>query len=46
MNYAETVSYLFNQLPMFSKIGEAAYKKDLTNTIALCEALGNPHKKI
>lgn len=45
MNYAETVSYLFNQLPMFSKIGEAAYKKDLTNTIALCEALGNPHKK-
>lgn len=45
MNYAETVSYLFNQLPMFSKIGEAAYKKDLTNTIALCETLGNPHKK-
>ncbi|MBT9484841.1 folylpolyglutamate synthase/dihydrofolate synthase family protein [Sediminibacterium sp.] len=45
MNYAETVSYLFNQLPMFSKIGEAAYKKDLTNTIALCEALDNPHKK-
>jgi len=45
MNYAETVSYLFNQLPMFSKIGEAAYKKDLTNTIALCEVLGNPHKK-
>lgn len=45
MNYAETVSYLFDQLPMFSKIGEAAYKKDLTNTIALCEALGNPHKK-
>lgn len=30
---------------MFSKIGEAAYKKDLTNTIALCGALGNPHKK-
>lgn len=30
---------------MFSKIGEAAYKKDLTNTIALCEALGNPQKK-
>lgn len=45
MNYAETVSYLFNQLPMFSKIGEAAYKKDLTNTIALCEILDNPHKK-
>lgn len=45
MNYAETLSYLFHKLPMFSKIGEAAYKKDLTNTIALCEALGNPHQK-
>lgn len=30
---------------MFSKVGESAYKKDLTNTIALCEALGNPQKK-
>ena len=45
MNYADTLSYLFNKLPMFSKVGESAYKKDLTNTIALCEALGNPHKK-
>ncbi|MFX5747478.1 bifunctional folylpolyglutamate synthase/dihydrofolate synthase, partial [Acinetobacter baumannii] len=26
-----------------SRIGAAAYKKDLTNTIALCEAIGNPH---
>lgn len=30
---------------MFSRIGAAAIKKDLHNTIALCEALGNPHKK-
>src|ERR1700741_5206026 len=30
---------------MFSRIGAAAYKKDLTNTIALCEILVNPHKK-
>lgn len=30
---------------MFSRQGESAYKKDLTNTIRLCEALGNPHKK-
>ena len=28
---------------MFSRLGAAAYKKDLYNTIALCEALGNPH---
>lgn len=42
MNYQETVNYLFEQLPMFSKIGAAAYKEDLTNTILLCKALGNP----
>ncbi len=45
MTYAETLSYLYEQLPMFSRIGIAAYKKDLTNTIQLCEALGDPHKK-
>lgn len=42
MNYAETIHYLFTRLPMFSRIGAAAYKKDLTNTIQLCEYLGNP----
>ncbi|MDD2793700.1 MAG: Mur ligase family protein, partial [Sediminibacterium sp.] len=45
MNYPETIRYLFEKLPMFSRQGESAYKKDLTNTIRLCEALGNPHKK-
>ena len=30
---------------MFSRIGAPAYKADLTNTIKLCEHLGNPHKK-
>jgi dihydrofolate synthase/folylpolyglutamate synthase len=29
---------------MFTRIGAAAYKKDLHNTIILLEALGNPHK--
>lgn len=43
MNYQQTIEYLFSQLPMFSRLGAAAYKKDLHNTIALCEALGNPH---
>lgn len=43
MTYQQTIDYLFHRLPMFSRIGAAAYKKDLTNTIALCEALGNPH---
>lgn len=42
MNYTQTLAYLFTQLPMFSRVGAAAYKPDLTNTIKLCEALGNP----
>jgi dihydrofolate synthase/folylpolyglutamate synthase len=42
MNYDQTLEYLFTQLPMFSRVGAAAYKADLTNTVALCEALGNP----
>jgi dihydrofolate synthase/folylpolyglutamate synthase len=42
MDYPETLDYLFSMLPMFSRIGAAAFKKDLTNTITLCNALGNP----
>lgn len=42
LTYSQTLSYLFNQLPMFTRIGAAAFKKDLTNTLALCELLGNP----
>lgn len=45
MSYQETLDYLFNRLPMFSHIGAAAYKKDLANTIRLCEALGNPQRR-
>jgi len=30
---------------MYSRIGAAAFKKDLANTITLCEYLGNPHKE-
>ncbi len=42
MTYQETIDYLFTKLPMYSRIGAAAYKKDLTNTILLCKQLGNP----
>lgn len=45
MNYQETLDYLFTQLPMFQRIGPAAYKKDLTNTLALCSVLGDPQHK-
>jgi len=43
-SYSETLDYMFNQLPMFHNIGKAAYKADLNNTIALLEAIGNPHR--
>jgi dihydrofolate synthase / folylpolyglutamate synthase len=46
MNYDQTIEYLFTRLPMFSRIGSAAYKADLSNTIQLCEALHNPQEKI
>jgi dihydrofolate synthase/folylpolyglutamate synthase len=42
MTYPETLAYLYGTLPVFQRIGAAAYKNDLTNTYALCEALGNP----
>jgi len=45
MTYADTLTYLYANLPMFQRVGAVAYNKDLTNTQALCEELGNPHKK-
>ena len=45
MNYEETLDYLFTKLPMYQREGKVAFKKDLTNTIVLLEALDNPHKK-
>ncbi len=46
MTYQQTLDYLFTRLPMFSRIGAAAYKADLTNTIRLCDALNNPQHKL
>lgn len=44
-DYDQAVQYLYDNLPMFQRIGAGAFKKDLTNTILLCEALGNPQLK-
>lgn len=44
MNYQQTLSWLFSQLPMYQRDGKAAYKADLSNTLALDNYLGNPHK--
>ncbi|MEO8770534.1 MAG: folylpolyglutamate synthase/dihydrofolate synthase family protein [Ferruginibacter sp.] len=45
MTYEQTIDHLYSQLPMFSRIGAAAYKKDLHNTIELCNAIDNPENK-
>jgi len=42
MNYQQAIDYLYNQLPMFQRLGAAAYKANLDNTIALCNMLENP----
>jgi dihydrofolate synthase / folylpolyglutamate synthase len=44
MNYKETLEYLFSRLPMYQRIGKAAYKADLATTTALDNYFGNPHK--
>lgn len=41
-SYQEVIEYLFARLPMFTRDGASAYKKDLDNTLRFCEALGNP----
>ncbi|HNP06296.1 MAG TPA: folylpolyglutamate synthase/dihydrofolate synthase family protein [Cyclobacteriaceae bacterium] len=45
MTYQQTLEYLYKELPMFQRVGPAALKADLRNTILLCESLGNPQHK-
>ncbi|MCG8236920.1 bifunctional folylpolyglutamate synthase/dihydrofolate synthase [Tenacibaculum finnmarkense] len=45
MTYQQTLDWMFAQLPMYQKEGKTAFKKDLTNSIALSNELGNPEKK-
>ena len=46
MDYPETLAYLYERLPMFSRIGKAAYKADLSNTHALMDVLGHPERRL
>ncbi len=46
MNYQQTLQFLYAQLPMFHRIGPAAYKANLDNTIALAQHFSHPEKKI
>lgn len=45
MNYQKTLDYLFTKLPMFQRVGAAAYKANMDNTIAICSLLKNPENK-
>ena len=45
MTYDETLTYLYDQLPMFQRVGAAGFKKGLGNTLVLAEALGNPERQ-
>ena len=45
MNYDECISFLYTKLPMFSRIGPAALKNDLNNTLEICNFLNNPQTK-
>jgi dihydrofolate synthase/folylpolyglutamate synthase len=42
--YQQTLDFLYSQLPMFHRIGAAAFRKDLTNTLALMDFLEHPHR--
>ena len=46
MTYPQTLDYLFARLPMYQRIGAAAYKADLNNTYKIIEVLNHPQKKI
>ncbi|MEL7001747.1 MAG: Mur ligase family protein [Bacteroidota bacterium] len=41
-SYDEVLDFLYTQLPMFQRVGASAFKKDLTNTLRLCEFLEHP----
>jgi len=45
MSYQDTIDYLYSRLPLFSRIGAAAIKADLHNTIAICDFLDQPQHK-
>ena len=44
MDYSDTLDYLFSRLPMYQRIGPAAYKDNLDNTILLGNYYNNPHR--
>ena len=42
MNYNQTLDYLFSRLPIYQRIGAAAYKADIGNIVTATKHLENP----
>jgi dihydrofolate synthase/folylpolyglutamate synthase len=45
MTYDQVLEFLFSQLPAYHRIGKAAYRNDLNNTLSLDDYFGHPHRK-
>ncbi|KGE13838.1 FolC bifunctional protein [Sphingobacterium deserti] len=43
--YDEAIEYLYARLPMFTRDGASAIKKDVDNTLRFCSELGNPQQQ-
>jgi dihydrofolate synthase/folylpolyglutamate synthase len=44
-SYQKAIDFLFNQLPMYQRIGKTAYKDNLDNTHALDAYFNHPHQQ-
>ncbi len=45
MTYNETLRYLYSQMPEYQRIGHAAYKPGLDNSLRLDAIFGHPHRQ-
>jgi len=45
MTYNDTVNYLYSLLPAYHRVGKAAYKGNLDNTLEFDAYFGHPHMK-
>ena len=44
MTYKDAIDYLYDNMPMFHRIGAAAFKPDLSNSLALSQFLEKPEQ--
>lgn len=46
MTYPQTLKYLFKALPAYHRVGTAAYKANLDNTLAMMDYLNHPEREL